>query len=196
MQAKSKTNWARCRVAPSGKPKNPVFCGASGRIHFRGTLPSRRHSSVRLHSGDSLGTGAASPRPWHAPKKLCFGGKPRAKRSARRGRKAPRSCAPNAMPPFAPPCGHFASLVRSIAPQSARVPSETLRVSAAHLASLKSASLPPLPAHFRRGKRASSERVSARDFAPETESVAARFIAAVQEAIRMPSSAGSPLRNE
>ena len=31
-----------------------------GRIRFRGTHPSRRHSSVRLHSGDSLGTGAAN----------------------------------------------------------------------------------------------------------------------------------------
>ena len=30
-----------------------------GRIRFRGSHPSRRHSSVRLHSGDSLGTGAA-----------------------------------------------------------------------------------------------------------------------------------------
>ena len=67
-----------------------------------------------------------TPRPWHAPKKLCFKGKPRAKRSARRGLKTPRSCAPNAMPPFAPPCRHFALLVRSIASQSARVPSETL----------------------------------------------------------------------
>ncbi len=28
-------------------------------MHFRGPHPSRRHSSVRLHSGDSLGTGAA-----------------------------------------------------------------------------------------------------------------------------------------
>ena len=44
---------------------------------------------------------------------------------------------------FAPPCGHFASLVRSFATLIARVPSETLRVSPAHLASLKSASLPP-----------------------------------------------------
>ena len=48
---------------------------------------------------------------------------------------------------LAPPCGHFASLVRSIAPQSARVPSETLRVSAAHLASHKTGKPPPLPAH-------------------------------------------------
>ena len=45
-------------------------------MRFRGTLPSRRHSSVRLHSGDSLGTGAAE-------------------RCVRGG-----SCAPNAMPPF------------------------------------------------------------------------------------------------
>jgi len=48
---------------------------------------------------------------------------------------------------LAPPCGHFASLVRSIAPQSARVPSETLRVSAAHLAPPKTGKPPPLPAH-------------------------------------------------
>ena len=43
---------------------------------LRGSHPSRRHSSVRLHSGDSLGTGAAE-------------------RCVRGG-----SCAPNAMPPF------------------------------------------------------------------------------------------------
>ena len=43
---------------------------------LRGSLPSRRHSSVRLHHGDSLGTGAAD--------------------SCVRG----GSCAPNAMPPF------------------------------------------------------------------------------------------------
>ena len=43
---------------------------------LRGSLPSRRHSSVRLHRGDSLGTGAAD--------------------SCVRG----GSCAPNAMPPF------------------------------------------------------------------------------------------------
>ena len=47
---------------------------------------------------------------------------------------------------FAPPCGHFASLVRSFATLIARVPSETLRVSAAHLASLKTGKPPPLPA--------------------------------------------------
>ena len=47
---------------------------------------------------------------------------------------------------FAPPCGHFASLVRSIASQSARVSSETLRVSTAHLAYLKTGKPPPLPA--------------------------------------------------
>ena len=45
-------------------------------MRFRGTLPSRRHSSVRLHSGDSLGTGAVYAR-------------------VRGG-----SCALNAMPPF------------------------------------------------------------------------------------------------
>ena len=56
------------------------------------------------------------------------------------------SCAPNAMPPFAPPCGHFASLVRSFATLIARVPFETLRVSAAHLASLQTGKPPPLPA--------------------------------------------------
>ena len=35
------------------------FSASGGRIRFRGSFPSRRHSSVRLHSGDSLGTGAA-----------------------------------------------------------------------------------------------------------------------------------------
>ena len=117
-----------------------IPCGASGGYAFG--EPSLQGGIRRCASTVGIRSARArpAPRPWHAPKKLCFGGKPRAKRSARRGRKAPRSCAPNAMPPFAPPCGHFASLVRSIAPQSARVPSETLRVSAAHLASRESAS--------------------------------------------------------
>ncbi len=40
---------------------------------------------------------------------------------------SPRTCQHSVLRgSFAPPCGHFASLVRSIAPQSARVPSETL----------------------------------------------------------------------
>ena len=64
------------------------------------------------------------------PFKAAFVGAPPQWGFARHGRGLRRvrggSCAPNAMPPFAPPCGHFASLVRSIAPQSARVPSETL----------------------------------------------------------------------
>ena len=133
----------RHRTTFSGKTQDSSHCGTSGGYAFGD--PSLQGGIRRCASTVGIRSARArpAPRPWHAPKKLCFGGKPRAKRSARRGRKAPRSCAPNAMPPFAPPCGHFASLVRSFATLIARVPSETLRVSTAHLASLESASLPP-----------------------------------------------------
>ena len=86
------------------------------------------------------------------PFKAAFVGAPPQWGFARHGRGLRRvrggSCAPNAMPPFAPPCGHFASLVRSFATLIARVPSETLRVSAAHLAPLESVSLPPPAVQF------------------------------------------------
>ena len=66
------------RSAFSVHATTPQFHAPRGgeRWALRGSLPSRRHSSVRLHSGDSLGTGAAE-------------------RCVRGG-----SCAPNAMPPF------------------------------------------------------------------------------------------------
>ena len=51
-----------CTASLNRAPRYPArFCSLQcfGRIRFRVTLPSRRHSSVRLHSGDSLGTGAA-----------------------------------------------------------------------------------------------------------------------------------------
>ena len=48
---------------------------------------------------------------------------------------------------FAPPCGHFASLVRSFATLIARVPFETLRVSAALRVAVLSG-IPPYKAAF------------------------------------------------
>ena len=54
--------WKHSPASLNRAPRYPArFCSLQcfGRIRFRGTLPSRRHSSVRLHSEDSLGTGAA-----------------------------------------------------------------------------------------------------------------------------------------
>ena len=54
--------WKHSTASLNRAPRYPArFCSLQcfGRIRFRGTLPSRRHSSVHLHSGDSLGTGAA-----------------------------------------------------------------------------------------------------------------------------------------
>ena len=114
----SKAHLLRHRTTLSDKARAFTLCDASGGYAFRD--PSLQGGIRRCASTAGIRSARARPR------------------RVRGG-----SCAPNAMPPFAPPCGHFASLVRSIALQSARVPSETLRVSAAHLASLESASLPP-----------------------------------------------------
>ena len=90
----------RHRTIRSDKPQDSSFCAASEGYAFG--EPSLQGGIRRCASTVGIRSTRArpAPRPWHAPKKLCFGGKPRAKRSARRGRKAPRSCAPNAMPPF------------------------------------------------------------------------------------------------
>ena len=49
--------------------------------------------------------------------------------------------------------------------------------------------------HRLRAKRVSSASVSASGFAPDTESGTERFIAAVQDARRIPSSADIPFKN-